>query len=99
VVQILHKVHGPGNETVLAVCDKQLLGKTLEQGKICFEVSKGFYGGKAITAQELCRKIPEFDNINMVGNKAVGIALEKKLIRPESVMEIAGIKHVQVFKI
>jgi hypothetical protein len=37
--------------------------------------------------------------VNLVGNKAVGIALAENLVSEESVMEIAGVKHVQIFKI
>ncbi len=99
VVPIFHKVHGQGNEKVLAACDKEVLGKRLEQGKICFEVKESFYKGSEIEEAELRKKLHEFENINLVGNKAVALALEEKLALEENVMEIAGTKHVQIFKI
>jgi hypothetical protein len=99
VVLIFCKVHGQGKEQVLAACDSELLGKTLEQGKIFFEVKESFYKGREVEEAELRKKLREFENINLVGNKAVGIALEEKLVLEENVLGIAGVKHVQIFKI
>ena len=38
----------------------------------------------------------QFGNINLIGNKAVETALEEKFARAEQVIEIAGIKHLQI---
>jgi len=84
---------------VLAVCDKGLVGKTLKEGKIELSVSQGFFGGEQITEAELRELLHEFENINIVGNKAVKIALEEELALEESIIEIENVKHVQIFKI
>lgn len=84
---------------ILAVCDRELVGKELKQGKISFSVSEQFYKDKEIDEAGFRQALHEFDNINIVGNKAVAIALEEKLASEESVKEIQGIKHVQIFKI
>ena len=99
MVFIFCKVHGTGSNTVLAVCDKEILGKTLKEGKISFSASQSFYKGAEVGEEELRKKIREFGNVNIVGNKAVSIALEEKLVSQESIVEIAGVKHVQIFKI
>lgn len=41
----------------------------------------------------------EFENINIVGNKAVQIAIEEGIAGQENVVEIGKQKHVQIFKI
>jgi len=80
------------------VCDKELCGKTLKGEKVDFKVSEGFYKGEEIDEKELREKLHEFGNINIVGNKAVKIAIEEKLVYKEGILKIAGIKHVQIFK-
>jgi len=99
MVLIYCKVHFSQGTRVLAVCDKALCGKTLKEKGIEFIVSESFYKGEEITVEELKEKLQEFGNVNIVGNKAVGIALQEKLVGKESVIEIAGEKHVQIFKI
>lgn len=96
---MLFKIHTMGAKEVLAVCDKELCGKTLKGSKIELKVSEKFYKGNPLTEQELKTKLQAFENINLVGNKAVGIAVEEKLATEDQVIEIAGVKHVQIFKI
>ncbi len=84
---------------VLAVCDREIAGRELRQGKVSFAVSERFYKEKSVGEKELRQLLHMFDNINIVGNRAVAIAMEEKLVQPESVMEIQGVKHVQIFKV
>ena len=83
----------------MAVADKELLGKILKQGEIEFEVSESFYKGEEISKESLREKLHEFGNVNLVGEKAVSIALEEKLASKESVKEIQGVKHLQIFMV
>ncbi len=55
-----------------------------------------FYKGAAISKEELKKILHEFNNINIVGNKAVAVALEEKLASGEQVIEIQGVKHLQI---
>lgn len=92
-------MHGSLGKEVLAVCDKELCGKTLNRPNAQFVVSESFYKGSEISVKDLKARLREFENINLVGNKAVAVALEEKLVSGENVVEIAGVKHVQIFKI
>ncbi|MDP2973980.1 MAG: DUF424 family protein [Candidatus Diapherotrites archaeon] len=96
---LFHKIHSMQGKQVLAVCDKQVVGKQLRQGEIEFNVSEHFFKEKEISEKELRELLHEFDNINLVGNKAVAIAIDEKIASKESVIEIQGVKHVQIFKI
>ncbi len=88
-----------GNNAVLAVCDKELCGKTFKGKETEFVVSKDFYKGEPVSIKELQGKLHEFESINIVGNKAVQVALEEGIVSDENVIEIAKVKHVQIFKI
>ena len=64
-----------------------------------FAVSRGFYGGEPLSEKELRERLHEFENINLVGNKAVAIAVAEGIVSEENVIDISGVKHVQIFKI
>jgi len=84
---------------VLAVCDKEHLGKTYEDEKMCFTVSEKFYGGEKVTEKELLKLIEEFGSANLFGNKCVGIAEKEGLISETSIIKVKGIKHAQIYKL
>jgi uncharacterized protein len=83
---------------ILAVCDKEHLGKTFEEGELCFKASEKFYGGEEITPQELEKLLFQVDSANLFGNKCVEIALKKELISEKSIITICGIKHAQIYR-
>ena len=83
----------------LAVCDKEHLGKTFEDEKICFRVSEHFYGGEGINEKELEELLEECNSANLFGDKCVSIALKKGLVSEKSIIKIKGIKHVQIYKV
>ena len=99
VVNIFYKIHSSGNNSVLAACDKELLGITLEYGNVCFEIKESFYKGESTDEVELRELLNQFDNINLVGKKVVSVALKENLIGEKNIIKIKNIPHVQIFKI
>jgi hypothetical protein len=47
------KLRKIGNHVLLAICDVEILGKTLREGKIVFKVSEEFYKGRKWTLRRL----------------------------------------------
>jgi len=92
------KIHEQGTKKVLAACDSELLGKTLFDGKIEFKVSENFYGGKKIEESELTELLSKHENINLIGEECVKIAIKKGLIRESSIIRIKGVPHAQIFR-
>ncbi|MDD4250974.1 MAG: DUF424 family protein [Candidatus ainarchaeum sp.] len=93
------KIYEIDYKTILAVCDKEHIGKTFEEGNIFFEAKERFYKDKEITQKELEELLDSADSINMFGNKCVKVAQKKGLINETQVILINGIKHVQIYKI
>lgn len=81
---------------MLAVADKELIGKTLTGNGIEFEVSEQFYKGEEIGPGELKKMLHEFGNINLIGEKAVAAALDEKLAGKSQILKIGGVKHLQI---
>jgi len=84
---------------VLAICDAELLGKTLSEGKIVFEVREEFYKGIRTTVEEAIYLIAQSTIVNMIGKRIVKKAMEKGLVHPEAVLNISGVPHAQIVKV
>ncbi|MFH1751582.1 MAG: DUF424 family protein [archaeon] len=91
------KIHETINSSVLALADKELIGKTLNEKEIEFKVSERFYKGRIVDEKKAVKLLKEHDNANLIGNKAVGIALKNGLIEKNNVIVIEGIKHAQIY--
>ena len=87
-----------GNNVLLAICDEELLGKTLREGKIAFKISEDFYKGKKISVDQAVSMIENSTIINLIGNECVKKAIENGFVHPEAVLKIEGISHAQIMK-
>jgi hypothetical protein len=93
------KLRKIGNNVLLAMCDTEILGRTLCEGKIVFHVKEEFYKGARVTIEEAVAMIENSTIVNMVGKKVVRKAIEKGYVHPEAVLSIEGIPHAQIVKI
>ncbi len=90
---ILVKVH----ESVVAMCDDDLVGKRFEEGKRVLDVSERFYKGEELDMEEVKRILREGSNLNLVGKEIINVALKEKVINEEDVVYIEGVPHAQVY--
>jgi uncharacterized protein len=87
-----------GQNVVLAVCDCDLLGKTLREGKIVFRIKDEFYKGKKTTVDEAIGLIGHSTIVNLVGKVCVEEAISQGYVHPDAVIRIEGIPHAQIMK-
>jgi len=87
-----------GNNTILAVCDCDLLGKTLKEGKIVFHIKDEFYKGKKTTVEEAIDLITNATIVNLVGKTCVEKAIAEKHVHPDAIVKIEGVPHAQIMK-
>ena len=90
------KIH---NDGIVSLCDKELIGKTFEEGDMQLNVSERFYNGKEASKEEIVQALKGAKTINIVGEKSVALALEAGVITEDSVKKIKGIPHAQVFTV
>jgi len=88
-----------GRNVLLAVCDCELLGKTLREGKIVFHIKDEFYNGGRATVEEAIGMISNSNIVNLVGKNCVEKAISKGYVHPEAVLKIEGIPHAQIVKL
>lgn len=87
-----------GRSILLSICDADLLGKTLCEGKIVFRVKEDFYKGAKVYVDEAIAMIENSTIVNMVGKSVVKRAIEKGYVHPEAVLKINGVPHAQTVK-
>ncbi|HVP17097.1 MAG TPA: DUF424 family protein [candidate division Zixibacteria bacterium] len=88
-----------GRNVLLAICDVELLGKTLREGKIVFCVKEDFYKGARVNVEEAVSMIENSNIVNMVGRNVVKKAIQKGYVHPEAVLNIEGVPHAQIVKL
>ena len=88
-----------GRRVLLAVCDAELLGKVLRDGKIVFEVRKDFYDGLKMSVEEAVDLMEQCTIVNMVGINIVEKAMERGLIHSDAVLDISGVPHAQIVRL
>ncbi|MDP7265896.1 MAG: DUF424 family protein [Candidatus Thermoplasmatota archaeon] len=90
------RVHIHGNQRIVAICDRDIVGLTFREGKMNIFVDPGFYYEKEISKDELISLIRTADMMNMVGNRIVEFAVEQGFVDQDCVLLIQGIKHAQI---
>ena len=88
-----------GRNVLLAICDIDLLGRTLRQGKIVFHVKDEFYNGGKVSVDEAVGMIANSTIVNMVGKNCVEKAIQKGYVHPDAVLRIEGVPHAQIVKL
>lgn len=80
---------------VVAVCDKELLGKRFEEGKFQLDIKESFYKGEEVDEEEAIRIMRimsrEDATFNIVGKDSVCTAMKAGVIEDEGIGEIQGI--------
>ena len=93
------KLRKIGNNVLLSICDAEILGCTLREGKIVFHVTEEFYKGEEVELEEAIQMIENSTIVNMVGRNVVQKAVEKGYVHPEAILNIEGVPHAQIVKL
>ncbi len=94
----LYKIHKVEKETVLAVCDSEIIGKVFREGKLKLEIKTSFYYEKKANKTEILKLFEKADIINISGKKIVALALREKYIEKNKIITIDGVPHAQIIK-
>jgi hypothetical protein len=88
-----------GKDRLVAVCDEEILGKTLEGGKVQFKVSESFYKGMLGDVDEAIAAMKQATICNLVGKRIVEAAIECKMVHERAVIYFGDIPHAQIVKL
>ena len=80
---------------VVAICDKELIGKKFEEDDFQLDVKENFFKGEEKSSEEVSKIIQDFSKedatFNIVGEKAVALAIKNNLVAENAVKKISGI--------
>lgn len=98
-MDVYAKLKKDGKNVLLAICDAELIGKTLKEGRIVFKISNEFYNGRKMPLDQAVNMIENSTIVNLIGNKCVEKAIQYGFVHPEAILKIQGISHAQIIKI
>jgi uncharacterized protein len=89
------KNYQQGPQRLCAACDEELLGSSHREGKFKLDVPPAFYDGQRVDAEGLGAYLRSCTVGNLVGKRAVDLAIDLGLVQTDHVLNIGGIPHAQ----
>jgi len=80
------------------MCDEELVGKTVTEGKLQVHLSKEFYSGEVVGMGEALRLIRTCSIVNLAGSRSVSLAVENKVGAREAIREIEEVPFLMIYK-
>lgn len=94
------KVHcSPGSGDIVAVCDRELLNTTITNGELSVKISEAFYGNCPASEDMVRAALKKAGNINLMGKRSVGVAIDMGLVTQSGCIMIGDIPHAQVYSL
>jgi uncharacterized protein len=84
--------------TLVNICDEELLGKTVTEGKLQVHISKEFFFHEIVQREEAVDLIRKCSIVNLAGSRAVSLALNNRIGAKEAVREIEGVPFLMIYK-
>ena len=86
------------DSSMLNICDKDLLGKTLNRDNFSLKISEEYYAEKIVEKEEARDLLKKSDNINMVGKDIIDLSVNMGIGSEEGIKVIDGVPFLIVFK-
>ncbi len=94
------KIHRlPDAGTVVAVCDRELINTTITDGGLDVRITESFYGNRSVTEDEVREALMKADNANIIGERAVSLAVKTGVVSQSSCIMIGKVPHALVFRL
>ena len=87
---------------MIAMCDEELMGRVLKEGKIEIDLKQygGFYKGELITEEDAKAQIDaKVYSANVIGDRSVKLLIDAKLVNKKDVKTVQGVKYVHLFRV
>ena len=86
------------DSNMLNICDKELVGKTLNRDNFRLKISEEYYAEKIVEKEEARDLLLKSDNINMVGKEIIDLSINMGIGSQKGVKVIDGVPFLIVFK-
>jgi len=93
------KVHKSYRD-VVAISDKELIGKQFEENNLQLDIKESFYKGEELSEEETLNKIKYFaledSTFNIIGPLSINISLKAGIISEDGIKRIENIPYALV---
>ena len=86
------------DSNMLNICDKELVGKTLNRDNFRLKISEEYYAEKIVEKEEARDLLQKSDNIIMVGKEIIDLSINMGIGSQKGVKVIDGVPFLIVFK-
>ncbi len=90
------KIHTSSVNSMLAISDVDIIGKSFIDGELKLDISERFYKGELVNINKIIDLITKFSNISIVGVKIINELKKLKYLKNEDIREIDGIPYTMV---
>ena len=97
-MQFSVRVSNYQKNTMLNICDAELLGKKIIQDELNVDISESYYGQKLVEKEEAKSLLKNSSIINMVGKETVSLSIELGIGSETGIKTISGVPFLIVFK-
>lgn len=103
VDMIYIKMHETESGTILAMCDKDLIGSVIEEGDVYINVRdySEFYAGRLVDPRDAHSMIDrtEIHSASVIGKESVAVAVEKGIVERANVREAMGVLYANSYRV
>lgn len=93
------KKYDTDGQFIVAVCDRNILGKKFKDGNLVLKLDESFYKGNEAMENEVKEALSCATIANIAGERSIACAVECGCIDPDIVIYIDGIPHAQMVQI
>ncbi len=93
------KKYDAEGQLVVAVCDKNIIGKKFREGELVLKLDESFYKGEEASTEEVKDALSSATIANIAGEKAIACAVDCGCIDSKNIIFIEGIPHAQMVQI
>ena len=91
---IVKKHKTDSGQLLLAIVDKDLLGKQIEERNKILDLKSNFYQGEDMSSEEVIRLVEKAEYLNVVGQNI--LSLLNKLDLVDKILEISSIPYAHI---
>jgi hypothetical protein len=87
------KKHQRQGRLLIAVCDKEILGRKFEEGDKVLDLTSDFYDGEETDEEDIKALLKDAYLLDFVGEKALEFALNNDLVDKGHIIKVDNIPH------
>ena len=94
------KIHrAPQTRDIVAVCDGELINTIISDGDVKVHITEAFYGARRASEDEVREALKNAVNANIMGERAVAIAIELGLVSRAGCIMMGSVPHALIFRL